>query len=53
MDKSRRGELRSRATSLKGEAKNDIISKIEGFLSSELHSYVCSICYDLMIPPER
>lgn len=38
---------------LTGSERVDIVQRIEDFLSSELHTYVCPICFELMAPPER
>jgi hypothetical protein len=33
--------------------RRDVLNRLEAFVSSELHNYVCQICFELMAPPDR
>lgn len=39
--------------SLSESARCDVVEQLEAFLSSELTSYSCQICFELMAPPHR
>lgn len=36
-----------------GSERCDLVERLEAFLSSELTSYMCQICFELMAPPDR
>jgi hypothetical protein len=48
-----RKEVRSQIEHIGATERRDLAQRMEEFLSSELHTYVCQICYELMTPPER
>ena len=47
-----KGELR-KSNSLRPDQSKDLANHLENYLSSELHTHTCQICFELMMPPAR
>jgi len=48
-----KGELRKSNNLLKPDKSLTLTNQLETFLSSELHTHTCQICFELMMPPHK